>query len=77
MAQGPTVHRDVIKKILTRELGLGEINFHCNPYELTGRQKIFWVKISQQLLPFRGHCSERKLCNIFSGDETSICADNL
>jgi hypothetical protein len=76
IAQRLTMHRDVVKRMLTQELGLRKRNFQWIALTLTTDQKVARVTISRQLLMFRVRCSEQQLCDIFRGDETWIYADN-
>jgi hypothetical protein len=75
ITQRLTIHRDVVKRILTHELGLRNINFRSIPHLLTTDQKAARVTISRQLPTFLARCSEQNLCDFFTGDETWISTD--
>jgi hypothetical protein len=74
IAEQLTVHRDVVKRIRTEELGLRKTNFRWISHKLTTDPKAVRLIISRQLLTLLDRSSEQKQCDIFTGDETWIHA---
>jgi hypothetical protein len=58
-AQRLIAHRDVLRRILIPELGLGKLNFRWIWHKRTTDQKPARVTISRQLLTFLDGCSEQ------------------